>query len=158
MNIRAALRAEYDLYRHAAWEQAVADTNGYLLSDEGKAAGISEERLWEIDEDRAIRYASEELLDWWGIGDCRAGQAHGRLTWEEYRDQAEREMPWAHVSAEPYPKTFYQPRVVLRDPDGTETVVALTCEHMAKWGHDSHAAALRCARNLANQQGVNLAA
>jgi hypothetical protein len=157
--VTSQLRAEYDLYRHAAWVQAERDCNGYLLSEEGRAAGIEPERLWEIPWEKAVRFASEELLDWWGVnGAGRAGgPRNGRWTWTEYREQAERGAPAALVGAEPYPKTFYAPRIVVRHPDGTEHAETLQCPHMEKWGHTVGDAACQCARQIAAQRGLKVA-
>jgi hypothetical protein len=40
-------------------------TNGYMLNAKGQARGISERSLFTGSEDRAIRYASEELRRYW---------------------------------------------------------------------------------------------
>lgn len=57
--------AEWTEYAHAEYLAAVAATNGYLLSAEGKAAGIDEQSLWTGSARQAERYASEELLEYW---------------------------------------------------------------------------------------------
>ena len=105
-------------------------------------------------EDQAIRYASEELLDWWGIGDCRAGQAHGRLTWDDYREQALREMPVAMVEAEPRPVTYFWARVEIHRPDGTTQTVGCQCPY----GHEREDLAVAHARKIAAQHGIPIAA
>lgn len=150
-----ALREEYQLYRHAAWEQAERDCNGYLLSKEGRRAGIDPERLWEIPEEKAVRYASPELLDWWGIGDCRAGgPEHGRLTWEDYREQALREMPLAEVEALARPVTYHWARVEIHIPGQPPETVTCRCVY----GHERPDLALQHARKIAAQRGVPVAA
>lgn len=50
--------------------------NGYLLSIEGKAAGISAWSLFTGPVDRAYKYASHELQDHW--------TAHGRITLKHF--------------------------------------------------------------------------
>lgn len=69
---RDAERDGWELAAHAAYLEAVAATNGYLLSRAGIAAGIDEQSLWTGPADRAYRYASEELREHWR----RAGRAH----------------------------------------------------------------------------------
>lgn len=72
---RAAFRKHIDeLY----W-QAEADTNGYLLSNAGEAAGIDPRELFTGPAARARKWASDELLEWW--------DAHGRLTFDEFAAQ-----------------------------------------------------------------------
>jgi hypothetical protein len=68
--------AEWTEYAHAEYLAAVAATNGYLLSGEGKAAGIDEQALWSGPERLALRYASEELREFWA--------ARPRMTVSEY--------------------------------------------------------------------------
>lgn len=68
--------AEHTEYAHAQYLAAVAATNGYLLSAEGKAAGVDEQALWSGPERLALRYASEELLEFWGT--------HPRMTVSQY--------------------------------------------------------------------------
>jgi hypothetical protein len=77
---RQALRSDYDLYVHAAWLKAEADCNGYLLSRAGLAAGIDPAELWSMNTARAMRLASEELIEWWGL--------HGRWTYTTFKTQA----------------------------------------------------------------------
>jgi hypothetical protein len=66
--------------------------------------------------------------------------------------------PYALVSAETYPRTFYRPvvQIAVPRPDGKgETVETITdCEHTAKYGHESERAALTCARRIAAQRGL----
>jgi len=50
---------------HAQFLAASEFCRGRLLSREGVAAGIAERDLWTLPEDRAKRYASEELNDLW---------------------------------------------------------------------------------------------
>jgi hypothetical protein len=142
-----AIRAEYDLYHHAAWLQAEAATNGYYLSPRGVAAKIDPDRLWDMPWDDVTEYASEELLDHW--------RQAGRWTWREYLAQALREMPLAMPKAVPRPVPYWWPDVRIRHPDGrTEQV---TCPHQS-YGHETEVAALACGRRLAAQRGVPVAA
>jgi hypothetical protein len=54
-------------------------TNGYLLNKAGKAANIDPDSLFSGDPDRAYRYASEELLRFWGT------PGNERKTYSEYK-------------------------------------------------------------------------
>lgn len=76
---RAAVRAEWAEGAHAQYLAAEAATNGYLLSREGQAAGIDPWALWAGPERVAMRYASEELREFW--------QTTPRLTVSAYRQQ-----------------------------------------------------------------------
>jgi hypothetical protein len=76
---REQLRAEYDLYVHAAFLAAERDCRGELLSRAGIAAGIDPQQLWQMRFDRAARWASEELIQWWG--------EHGRWTYTTWKQQ-----------------------------------------------------------------------
>ena len=62
-------REEAVEYAYVSAEQA---TNGYMLNRKGMAAGINPRSLFTGSEDRARRYASEELLEHW--------RTHGRPT------------------------------------------------------------------------------
>ena len=78
--LREQLRAEwYD----AAYQQYLAAEEvcrGNLLSREGIAAGVTDEfSLWHGRAEVAMRYASEELRDWWGT--------HPRVTVGQYMTQ-----------------------------------------------------------------------
>lgn len=77
---RAAARAEYDRYVDMMWLAAEQECNGYLLSRAGKRANANPVKLWSMADRLAYRYASEELLDFWG--------RHGRLTYAEWQQQA----------------------------------------------------------------------
>ena len=63
--VLAGIRAEAECAVHAQFLEASAECRGRLLSREGMAAGIAEMALWQLPEDRAQRYASEELRDFW---------------------------------------------------------------------------------------------
>lgn len=91
---RAGQRKRYAGWYDAAWQQYVhaeAYCSGNMLSPAGQAAGIKEAmRLWYGDEERALRYASRELREFWLANG-------GRMTpgqWEAQKragEQAERE-------------------------------------------------------------------
>lgn len=108
---RAAGRQEREGAREQAFIRAETETRGYLLNRRGLEAGVDPKSLFAGSEERARRYASEELLAHWetvprpsaaalgGPGrrpvTNRAGGSTGvrrRMTAEEryYRDQYER--------------------------------------------------------------------
>jgi hypothetical protein len=60
---------------------AEAATNGYLLNKLGVAKGIEPDSLFSGDPDRAYRFASEELMRFWGE------PGNERLTFTEYKAQ-----------------------------------------------------------------------
>ena len=61
----AGIRTEAELAVHNQFLAASAECRGRLLSREGEAAGITEAALWRLPEPRVLRYASEELRDYW---------------------------------------------------------------------------------------------
>lgn len=61
----AAMRSEYADYLEAHIAAAYEATNGVLLNARGKAARVSEERLFTASGATAAAYASEELRDFW---------------------------------------------------------------------------------------------
>lgn len=48
------------------WLAAEAATRGNMVNARGRAIGISERSLFTGSEDRALRYASRELINYWG--------------------------------------------------------------------------------------------
>ena len=146
MNVLDGLRAEFELFKHAAWLQAEAATNGYWLSRKGRNVGIDPARLWDMPWERVEELASDELLDFW--------RQNGRWTWAEYRDQALRELPLARVEAVAREVPYWWPRVEVHQPDGT--VETVTCLHQV-YGHETEKTALACGRRLAALRGVKLA-
>ncbi|WP_406234943.1 hypothetical protein [Nocardia sp. NBC_01009] len=64
---------------HRAWLDAEGSTNGYMLSKAGERAGVDPRDLWSMPEDRARKYASEELRGWW--------DENGRVTAAELKAQ-----------------------------------------------------------------------
>ncbi|GAA4692096.1 hypothetical protein APR04_005775 [Promicromonospora umidemergens] len=86
----AAMRSEYGDYLEAHIAAAYDATNGVLLNTQGRAAGVSEERLFLAGGTFAAAYASPELREFWA--------AHPRLTveafetaWTERLDATDRE-------------------------------------------------------------------
>jgi hypothetical protein len=63
--VLAGIRAEAELAVHNQYLAADEWCRGRLLSREGTAAGIAEAALWRLPEDRAQRFAAEELTDFW---------------------------------------------------------------------------------------------
>jgi hypothetical protein len=61
----AAMRSEYGDYLEAHIAAAYRATNGALLNARGRAAGVSEERLFLAGGSYAAAYASEELREFW---------------------------------------------------------------------------------------------
>lgn len=82
----AAMRSEYGDYLEAHIAAAYDATNGVLLNARGRAAGVSEERLFLAGGSFAAAYASEELREFWA--------AHPRLTVEAF-EAAWAERPYA---------------------------------------------------------------
>lgn len=58
-------REAFEIAREAAYEIAERETNGALLNDRGRAAGIDPYSLFIGPDVRARAYASEELLEHW---------------------------------------------------------------------------------------------
>lgn len=61
----AAMRSEYGDYLEAHIAAAYEATNGVLLNARGRAAGITEERLFLAGGAFAAAYASPELREFW---------------------------------------------------------------------------------------------
>src|ERR1700677_554784 len=76
---RAAVRDEWAIVQHAQYLAADALCRGSLLSKAGRAAGVSESSLWTGRRDVAMKYASEELRDFWAV--------NPRMTVTEYAAQ-----------------------------------------------------------------------
>jgi hypothetical protein len=75
----AVIRQHYAEHVTRQYLDAESATNGYLLNKAGTAKGIDPETLFSGDPARAFRYASEELMRWWGD--------NPRLTYAEYKAQ-----------------------------------------------------------------------
>lgn len=76
---REQARAEYETYLDCQYLQAEGDCNGVLLNQEGKAARVDPRTLFQGPLPRATKYASEELLSWWG--------RYGRLNFAAFKFQ-----------------------------------------------------------------------
>jgi len=72
-----AVRRLYSELVHSQWLEAEDATRGHLLSKAGTAAGVSPLSLFSGPSSRARKYASEDLLRWWG--------AHPRVTYAEFK-------------------------------------------------------------------------
>ncbi|ONI62653.1 hypothetical protein CSIV_14355 [Microbacterium sp. CSI-V] len=72
-------REDFDTYREAAYARAVDATNGALLNDRGRRAGIDGESLFMGPAVRALAYASPELVEHW--------QVFPRVTFDEFERQ-----------------------------------------------------------------------
>lgn len=59
-------RADYGIYLEGIFSQASDDTSGALLNARGKSKGVDAFSLFSGNETRALAYASEELVEWWG--------------------------------------------------------------------------------------------
>ncbi|WP_251153765.1 hypothetical protein [Cellulosimicrobium sp. Marseille-Q4280] len=59
------MREEFDLALRSHIDAAEQACRGSLLSPEGKAAGVSIDRLFGANRTTAARYASPELLEFW---------------------------------------------------------------------------------------------
>lgn len=72
-------RQAYRDYLMDAHNRAVDDTNGFMLNRAGHAAAVSPFELFSGPLQRARKYASDELLEWWEV--------NGRVTFEEFKAQ-----------------------------------------------------------------------
>lgn len=70
------VRADYQVWLEAQHRAAERDTNGNLLNERGRAAGVSSFSLFMGPWARARAYASEELLAFW--------TKHPRMTFAQY--------------------------------------------------------------------------
>lgn len=77
--IRAQLRDEFEDLRAAAYNFAVDETNGHLLSRAAKARGVDDYALFIGSRSWAYANASEELREHW--------ERHGRLSFADYERQ-----------------------------------------------------------------------
>ncbi len=66
-DIDQAVRRVYARWLDQVYDQAEAATNGFMLNEEGRKAGINEKTLFSGPASRARKYASEELLRFWRI-------------------------------------------------------------------------------------------
>lgn len=87
-------RAAFDDVLYAAYLRAERETNGALLNERGRRAGVDAASLFMGTAVRAYAYASPELVDHW--------EKHPRTTyaaferqWVAGRDEREEEQQWA---------------------------------------------------------------
>ncbi|MEU7911324.1 phage minor capsid protein [Microbispora bryophytorum] len=78
-DIDQTVRRVYAQWLDQTYERAESATNGFMLNDEGRKAGVNERSLLAGLASRARKYASEELLRWWAD--------NPRLTLTEFRAQ-----------------------------------------------------------------------
>jgi hypothetical protein len=74
-----ACKAAFEDYRENQYRTALNDLGGRLLNRAALAAGIDSWSLFIGSHQRADRWASEELREWWG--------RHRRLTYTEFEKQ-----------------------------------------------------------------------
>lgn len=74
-----AMRREFEDYREQQHASASHDCNGVLLNRAGQAAGIDTYSLFIGPRVRAVKYASDELIEWWAT--------HGRMTVTDFEAQ-----------------------------------------------------------------------
>lgn len=112
---RDARRAVESAWYDAAFAQYLAAeqaTNGYLLSRAGEAAGITDAfALWRGPERLAMRYGSEELLEFWRTTPrLTVGEYRRQLAAERRAERAERDLASpSTVPAEPESETAWEP-------------------------------------------------
>lgn len=84
--------ADFKAYLEARYDDAEQDTRGNLVSAAGKKRGITARQFFNGRRRASLRYASDELRDWF--------EANGRnLTASDYREQAAGGGPYAHLGA-----------------------------------------------------------
>jgi len=80
IDIYKQIRAEFEDYRHAAYEAASEACRGRLLNERGRKAGKDAWDLFIGNEAHARAYASEELIEFWAT--------HPRITVAAYERQS----------------------------------------------------------------------
>ncbi len=73
------MRRDFEDYREQQHAAASHDCNGVLLNRAGQAAGIDTYSLFIGPRARAVKYASDELIEWWAT--------HGRMTVTDFEAQ-----------------------------------------------------------------------
>ncbi|WP_141575887.1 hypothetical protein [Actinomadura sp. WMMA1423] len=81
----AGLRDAYQDWVHSQYLLAEEYTRGNLLNRVGKAAGVDPYSLFSGQWSRARKYASEELVAFWG--------EHGRITFAEFKRRSREQAP-----------------------------------------------------------------
>lgn len=76
------MRDDFELFRNAQYERAVAELRGELLNRRGQQNHIEAYSLFLGPEARAMAYASEELIEWWN-----ESPMNRRMTVEEFEKQ-----------------------------------------------------------------------
>lgn len=79
---RQQMRDDFELTRNSQYERAMAELRGELLNRRGRENHIDPYSLFMGPVNRAMAYASEELLEWWQTGDNNR-----RWTVEQYERQ-----------------------------------------------------------------------
>jgi hypothetical protein len=72
-------RQSYRDHVEDAWLAAEDACRGQLVNKVGRAAGVDGRSLFTGPLPRAVKYASDELIEWW--------EEHGRVTFDEWREQ-----------------------------------------------------------------------
>jgi hypothetical protein len=73
------VREAYELYRENQYARALEDLGGVLLNRAGLARGVDTYSLFIGSRARAEKWASEELIEWWG--------RNGRMTYRDFERQ-----------------------------------------------------------------------
>jgi hypothetical protein len=84
-------RQAYDDVLYAQYERAAEATNDRLLSPEGRERGIDSLSLFMGPEVRAMRWASEELKEFW--------EEYPRVTYQDFEVQWKRNRDEAEAAA-----------------------------------------------------------
>lgn len=79
LSAKERARVEFDTYVDCQYMQAETDCRGVLMTAEGYERGVDPRSLFQGPLSRAEKWASEELLSWWG--------KHGRLNFAAFRYQ-----------------------------------------------------------------------
>lgn len=73
------MRADFDRYLRHEYDRAVEQTGGVLVNKEGRALHIDGLELFTGTKERAYRYASEELKEYW--------ERYGRISLKGYEER-----------------------------------------------------------------------
>ncbi len=148
---RRQVAEEWYLAAYADYLAAEEECRGELVNRAGVEAGVPDGfALWSGPLDKALKWATEELIEWWRL--------HPRVTLTEYRrtrsKQEDAHAPVAILHVDEIPTISYLAvvRVCTPGPAGV-AVETVTCEHVA-YGHESERTALACARRIAARRGV----
>lgn len=151
---RERIRAEWHDAAYADYLAAEEECRGELVNPAGVAAGVPDGfALWSGPLTVALKYATEELRDWW--------KEHPRVTFTEYQRMRARQLEASEPFAVPDVVTVmtasYRGVVTVCTPgqDGGETREPRQCPHVA-YGHESDEAARACARRMAAQLGLTV--